>query len=192
MSVSAKGKATSRAPVPTSTFSRVLVGVDGSDEAIEAARQAALLGDGPVTLLAAYETVSRIIGATGTRVPAYLDEDLQRANASDGLERTLQALGERSDVAGKIVHGCPWDELIREIERSRDTIVVVGSHGIGRARGILVGSSRAARPASLGASSSVWMARRNRPVPTRSHGTSRRASVHTSDRSSITAASLST
>lgn len=141
MSVSAKEKATSKAPVPASTFSRVLVGVDGSDEAIEAARQAALLGDGPVTLLAAYETVSRIIGATGTRVPAYLDEDLQRANASDGLERTLQALGERSDVAGKIVHGCPWDELIREIERSRDTIVVVGSHGIGRARGILVGST---------------------------------------------------
>lgn len=127
--------ASSRVQGPESTFSRMLVGVDGSDEAIEAARQAALLTEGQVTLLAVYEAGPRVVG--GTRMPPHLDE----ASASDGLERTLEALGERSDVAGKIVQGCPWDELIDEIERTRDTIVVVGSHGISRARGILIGST---------------------------------------------------
>jgi nucleotide-binding universal stress UspA family protein len=130
MSVSAKDSATSRAPVPASPFNRVLVGVDGSDEAIEAARQAALFTKGPVTLLAVYEVDSWTVS-----------EDLECASASDGLDRTLLALGEHSEVAGKVVQGCPWDELIREIERSCDTIVVVGSHGIGRATGILVEST---------------------------------------------------
>lgn len=124
-----------------STFSRVLVGADGSDEAIEAAKQAALFAEGNLRLLTVYDTASWIIGATGTQVPAYLDEDLQRSSASGALERTLHALGEPADVAGKIVRGCPWDALIREIEHSRDTLVVVGSHGTGRARGILIGST---------------------------------------------------
>ena len=124
-----------------STFSRVLVGVDGSDEAIEAARQAVILADGPLTLLAVYDIASSITGETGTGVPAYLDEDLQRTTASQAFDRARQALGECGDLAGKIVRGCSWEALIREIQRDRDTLVVVGSHGIGRTRGILVGST---------------------------------------------------
>jgi nucleotide-binding universal stress UspA family protein len=132
MSVSVENKSNTRSkvPQPPSPFSRVLVGVDGSDEAIEAARQAALLAEGSVTLLAVYEVDSWT-----------LSEDLRRASAADGLDRTLRALGERSEVAGKVVQGCPWNELIHQIERSRDTVVVVGSHGIGRASGILVEST---------------------------------------------------
>ncbi|MGH3133062.1 MAG: universal stress protein [Gaiellaceae bacterium] len=122
-----------------STFSRVLVGVDGSDEAIEAARQAAVLAEGPLTLLAVYDIASAIVGATGVR--AYLDEDSQRKSASEALDRARQALEEGNEVAGQIVRGCPWDALIHEIDRGRDTLVVVGSHGTGRARGILVGST---------------------------------------------------
>jgi nucleotide-binding universal stress UspA family protein len=112
-----------------STFSRVLVGVDGSDEAIEAAKQAAILADGPVTLLAV-DIASWIVGAT-----------VQRTSASEALDRTRQALAECDEVAGKIVRGFPWDALVQEIHRGRDTLVVVGSHGVGRARGILVGST---------------------------------------------------
>jgi nucleotide-binding universal stress UspA family protein len=130
MNVSVEDRATSKAPLPASPFSRVLVGVDGSDEAIEAARQAALLAEGPVTLLAVYEVDSWTVS-----------EEFERARASEGLDQTLRALGERWEVAGKVVQGCPWEELIREIERSRDTIVVVGSHGIGRASGILIEST---------------------------------------------------
>jgi len=124
-----------------SIFTQVLVGVDGSDEAIEAARQAALLSESPITLVVAYDIAPSIIGAMGTGVPAYFDEDLQHTSASEALDRTRHALGECDDVVGKIVRGCPWDALIEEINRGRETLVVVGSHGIGRAHGILVGST---------------------------------------------------
>jgi nucleotide-binding universal stress UspA family protein len=147
-----------------------------------------------------------LVGATGTRVPAYLDEDIQRASASDALERALQAIRERADVAGKIVQGCPWDELVDDIERGRDTLVAVGSHGTGRARGILIGSTatelvhkapcsvlvtrRAARiPRRVVVGST---ARPSRPAPTRSPATSQSALMSTCGRSSITEASLST
>jgi len=124
-----------------STFSRVLVGVDGSDAATEAARQAAILACGPLTLLAVYDAGSWIIGAPGTGAPVFVDEDRRRASASEALERARQALGRREAAAGMIVRGSSWNALIEEIHRGRDTLVAVGSHGTGRARGILVGST---------------------------------------------------
>ena len=120
-------------------FSRVLVGIDGSEESREAARQAALLVDGELTLLAAYD-VAPAIGGTGTHVPAYMDEDLQREAATGSLRRA------RNDVAtasptGKIVRGRAASALISEAEREQDTLLVVGSHGLGRLAGFVIGST---------------------------------------------------
>lgn len=122
-----------------SLFDRVLVGIDGSEESREAARQAALLLDGELTLLAAYD-VAPAIGGTGTHVPAYMDEDLQREAATGSLRRA------RNDVAtasptGKIVRGRAASALISEVEREQDTLLVVGSHGIGRLAGFVIGST---------------------------------------------------
>ena len=124
-----------RSPV----FSRVLVGIDGSDESREAARQAAILVDGELTLLASYD-VAPAIGGTGVGVPYYQDEDVQRAAATDALE------GAREDAAvasptGKIVFGRPADALLSEVEREQHTLLAVGSHGRGRLAGFLVGST---------------------------------------------------
>ena len=75
--------ATTEAPtiVPTTAgrgvFARVLVGIDGSQQALEAARQAAILHDveGQLTLLSAWDIAPPIIGSTGTRVPLLLRRD---------------------------------------------------------------------------------------------------------------------
>lgn len=129
-------------PSPAS-FSRVLVGVDGSPESREAARQAAILTElgGRLTLLAVYDVAPGIVGGTGTGTPAYFDEDLQRESAKDALERTRRALTALAEPIGKLTRGNAWDELIREIKREQHTLVAVGSHGTGRLRGILVGST---------------------------------------------------
>ena len=125
------------------TSSRVLVGVDGSPESREAARQAAILTepDGRLTLLAVYDVAPGIVGGTGTATPAYFDEDLQRESAKDALERTRRALTGLAEPIGKLTRGNACDELIREIKREQHTLVAVGSHGTGRIRGILVGST---------------------------------------------------
>jgi nucleotide-binding universal stress UspA family protein len=122
-----------------SVFSRVLVGVDGSEESLEAARQAAALADGALSLLAVYD-IAPVMGGTGTHVPYYLDEDRQREAATGALRRAWE------DVAmalptGKIVRGRPATALISEAERARDTLLVVGSHGHGRMAGFVMGST---------------------------------------------------
>jgi nucleotide-binding universal stress UspA family protein len=127
---------------PKALFSRVLVGVDGSHEAREAARQAAVLTEagGELTLLAVYGTVLALATTTGTTPRAAVDADLPREAAADALRRAQAELAGRP-ATGKIVQGVAWDELIRELEREQDTLVVVGSHGNGRARGIVMGST---------------------------------------------------
>jgi len=119
-------------------FSRVLVGVDGSEESQEAARQAATLTEGRLTLLAAYNLASALVGGTGFGVPAYYDEDIQRDSAKAAVQQVRQDVD--ADATGKIVKGVAWDALIGEAERAEDTLIVVGSHGLGRMAGIVMGS----------------------------------------------------
>ena len=55
----------------------MLVGVDGSAESRDAARQAAILTEpqGALTLLAVYDVAPAIVGGTGSGTPDYFDED---------------------------------------------------------------------------------------------------------------------
>jgi nucleotide-binding universal stress UspA family protein len=120
-------------------FSRVLVGIDGSEESREAARQAAMLADGKLTLLAVYDATDALIGGTGIGVPVYYDEDQQRKAAENALEQVREDVAS-ANPTGKIVRGVVWDALIHEIEREQDTLIAVGSHGVGRLAGIVIGS----------------------------------------------------
>lgn len=149
-----------------SVFGRVLVGIDGSPEGLEAARQAAVLAEGPVTLLAVYDIASAIVGGTGPYVPTYYDDDYQRKTAENALARARNELEGMVSPTGKIVRGCSWDALLREIERDHDTLVALGSHGAGRARGFFVGST--ATEVIHKSPCSVLVARdAGRPVPKR-------------------------
>jgi hypothetical protein len=67
-------------------FTRILVGVDGSQDALEAVRHAALLQDvdGQLTLLAIWDIVHGV-GGTGSGIPYYLDQDFQCTAAEKGL-----------------------------------------------------------------------------------------------------------
>lgn len=123
----------------SSVFSRVLVGIDGSDESLEAARQAAILVEGELTLLASYD-VAPAIGGTGVGVPYYHDEDFQRAAATDALERAREDVAVAS-ATGKVVFGRAADALVSEVEREQQTLLVVGSHGTGRVAGFVLGST---------------------------------------------------
>ncbi len=124
-------------------FDRVLVGVDGSPASHEAAWQAAKLlePDGELTLLAAYDIAPAIVGGTGAAVPAYFDDELQRAAAEKAVAGAAEELAPQRTAETRVARGCSWDALMDEAKRSGATLIVVGSHGTGRARGIVMGST---------------------------------------------------
>ena len=123
-------------------FARVLVGIDGSQQALEAARQAALLEDvdGELTLMSVWDTAPTVVGGTGTQIPYYYDEKLQRQAAERNLAAAEEHVRPYARTTTRLVRGTPVAELVREIEREQDTLVAVGSSGTGRLRGIVEGA----------------------------------------------------
>jgi nucleotide-binding universal stress UspA family protein len=121
-------------------FTDVLVGIDDSAQSLVAVKQAARLTDGRLTLMAVYDPVTSVIGGLGPAVPARLDEAPLREEAEEALRRAAAAIEPTAHV-DTVRRGRSWAELIREVERGGHDLVAIGSHGIGRARGILMGST---------------------------------------------------
>ena len=124
---------------PGSLFSRVLVGIDSSEESREAALQAAVLAEGQLTLLAVYGVRADFGAGTPIGIPVYYDGDLDREAAEDALSRVREDIA-AADPSGKVVRGVVWDALLREAEDEQQTLIAVGSHGVGRIAGITLGA----------------------------------------------------
>jgi nucleotide-binding universal stress UspA family protein len=101
---------------------RVVCGVDGSAEALEAARQASLLipADGRVFLVEAVRD--------GSRAGPDADLAVARTAIHDGMAITAVRAGEAGEV------------LEREARHTNADTIAIGSHGRGRAAGVLLGS----------------------------------------------------
>ena len=124
-------------------FARVLVGVDRSRESVEAARQAAVLTepDGTLTLAAGWTVPTPTIGVVGPTFANELNGDAYREPAETAVAIAQTAIADLATPATKVVRGMAWDVLAQEIEHEDSTLVAVGSHGQGRLRGIVMGST---------------------------------------------------
>jgi nucleotide-binding universal stress UspA family protein len=128
--------------VPVDVFRRVLVGVDGSAEALEAARQAAWLHD-PTTelmLLSAWTLPPPLVSA-GMTIPWEADARVAQQRAQEAAARAQLHIVQLAAADVKVERGFGWDALIREAWRGQYTLIAVGSHGAGRALGVLSGST---------------------------------------------------
>jgi nucleotide-binding universal stress UspA family protein len=125
----------------SSPFTRIVAGIDRTPEAVEAARQATLIAapGAPLELVTAFVLAGPLVGGLGAGVPLYYDEEVQRRAADDLVEVAAKALG-RPDAIRTVVAGTPWD-VLTETSRATGTLLSVGSHGIGRLRGIVLGST---------------------------------------------------
>jgi len=123
-------------------FSRIVVGIDGSQQALEAARQAALLQDvdGQLTLLAAWDILPVIAGGPATVARYNFEEALQQTTAEKALFAARDYIAPYTAATGKLVRGTTESQLLEEIERDEDTLVAVGSSGTGRLLGIVEGA----------------------------------------------------
>jgi nucleotide-binding universal stress UspA family protein len=123
-------------------FTRIVVGIDGSQQALEAARQAALLQDvdGRLTLFSVWDVTPIIIGGPTTATRYDFDEELQRTTAENALLAAREYITPYTAATGKLVRGTPVAKLLEEIERDEDTLIAVGSSGTGRLLGIVEGA----------------------------------------------------
>ena len=123
-------------------FTRILVGIDGSQSALEAARQAALLQDvdGQLTLLSVWDVLPSAVGGPHTESRYDVEEALQRTSAENALDAACDYVAPYTAAIGKLVRGSPVEELLHEIERDETTLVSIGSSGTGRLIGIAEGA----------------------------------------------------
>ncbi|HEU5363240.1 MAG TPA: universal stress protein [Gaiellaceae bacterium] len=120
-------------PGPTSLFDRIVVGVDGTPESLEAARQGARLRaeDGTLHLFSAVYLAGAV--AAGWSAPR-IAEELER-EAGAALRRAQEVAGE--DATSRLVNGPAVRSLLREVEDEQATLLCVGSHERSRLEGML-------------------------------------------------------
>jgi nucleotide-binding universal stress UspA family protein len=127
----------------TPLFKRVLVGIDRSPESVEAARQAAMLTDsgGDLTLLGAWSPPPPAIGVIGADLSREDAADAYREAAEEAVATAKAAVASIVTPTTAVTRGFAWDELLGAAERGDSTLIALGSHGQGRVRGILMGST---------------------------------------------------
>lgn len=123
-------------------FTRILVGIDGSQQALEAARQAALLQDvdGQLTLFSAWDVPPPIAGGPTSVARYEFDEELQHTTAEQALLAAREYVAPYTAATGMLARGTAAAKLLEEITRDEQTLVGVGSSGSGRLRGIVEGA----------------------------------------------------
>ena len=121
-------------------FKRILVAVDGSENAITAAR---LAGD-----------ICRSMGADLALVtvfdpiPNYLGEPFIQAALTKRMEPAQAILNEARDHVGEIpgelttdmLEGPPAEAILKLLESRNVDLVIMGTRGLGRLRGLVLGS----------------------------------------------------
>jgi nucleotide-binding universal stress UspA family protein len=131
-------------------MTRVLIATDGSELAIEAARRAgSMLADFDATVLGVVPPPlvapgTAVAGIEGVALPVTSPETIVELEETTteaierGIEQTIAALGR---PATKLVaHGDPAAEICRVAEEGRYDLIVIGSHGSGFLKRVLLGS----------------------------------------------------
>jgi nucleotide-binding universal stress UspA family protein len=122
-------------------FNHILLGVDGSEHALHAAKKAGDLARNMKT------KILRIVVAFDA-IPPYLGEPNMQTAISARMMEAEKILEKARDVIGEIpgeihtelLEGSPAEKILG-VAKTRDVdLIVMGSRGLGRLRGALLGS----------------------------------------------------
>jgi nucleotide-binding universal stress UspA family protein len=122
-------------------FKNIVLGVDGSEHALHAARQA---GD----LARAMNSENLWIVVAFDPIPFYLGQpNRQHAissrmkEAESILEKAIEAVGKiPGEVRQEMLEGSPAEEIINVANVRKSDLIVMGSRGLGKLAGLVLGS----------------------------------------------------
>lgn len=122
-------------------FTNILLGVDGSEHALRAAQKAGDLARNMsskiVRIVVAYDPVPPYLGEPNmqTAISARMKE------ADEILHKAIGALGKiPGEVHTEILEGPPAEAILEVANARNSDLIIMGSRGLGRLRGVLLGS----------------------------------------------------
>jgi len=123
-------------------FDNILLAVDGSDHALRAANAAGelarTLNSHMLRIVVAYDPIPPYLGEPNLQQA--IDSRLLQANAI--LEAAVQAVGEVPvDVHTELIEGSAAEAIISVAVTRENDLIVMGSRGLGRIAGAVLGST---------------------------------------------------
>jgi nucleotide-binding universal stress UspA family protein len=122
-------------PAADPIFERILVGVDGTKESLDACRQAARMAEPHSAIVAAFASLFPPETATALGVQD-VAERLEHT-ADSALAAAWAILGPEAEL--RRLQGLTVDALLKEAERTRTTLLAIGTHGHSRVEEIVLG-----------------------------------------------------
>lgn len=121
-------------------FKNILVAVDGSEHALKAAR---IAGDFARQMNAELRVVTAF-----DPVPTYLGEpnlqhalDERFASAQQVLEGAVKEIGDiPTELKADVLEGPAAEAILAVVEAREIDLIIMGTHGLGRLKGLLLGS----------------------------------------------------
>jgi nucleotide-binding universal stress UspA family protein len=123
-------------------FDTILVAVDGSEHALRAVQKAA-------ELARAMKSKEMHIVVVYDPIPIYLGEpnmqiaiNTRKGEAETILETAIKEMGDvPCQIHSGIIEGSPAEAIIEVANSSKSDLIVMGSRGLGRLAGLLLGST---------------------------------------------------
>ena len=123
-------------------FDKILLAVDGSDHALHAARIAAEMARGmkpkEFRVVVSYEPIPLYLGEPNMQHAI----DNRKKEAEEILSKALKEVGELPcEIHTELLEGDPATAIIDVAAVRKSEIIIMGSRGLGRLAGLLLGST---------------------------------------------------
>lgn len=123
-------------------FEKILLAVDGSEHALHAARKAAELArtmkSREFRIVVSYDTIPMYLGEPNMQYAI----DSRKSDADEILNQAVREVGEiPCEIHTEIIEGDAAEAIIDVATTRGSDIIVMGSRGLGRLAGLLLGST---------------------------------------------------
>ncbi len=123
-------------------FKRILLAVDGSEHALHATRKAAdlarLMKPQEIRIVVAYDPIPLYLGEPNMQIAI----TNRKGEAEEILNMAVKEVGSvPCEIHTELIEGDPASAIIEVANTRKSDVIVMGSRGLGRLAGLLLGST---------------------------------------------------